>query len=135
MSTEVRFAGTYSGKPSEAITAYNFVKIDAAATEILPSVSVCDAGATPMGVAQEDGTTTGGPISIAAPGSRCLLRVDGDGTAIAGGDFLKAANGGDGVKAATDGDFVGAVALQACTTANTFIWVQVVSPFRLSVPA
>jgi len=110
--------GIFSGFPAGenlANGAYKFVEIDSS------EIVITGAGEQPAGIL----------VSGVADESYCdvkfsgmfILKVDGSGTAIAVGDYLKSDASGVGVKADTDKDLYGAMALEASAAAGDYILV------------
>ncbi len=119
-----------SARADVAIAAFFFVKNTSAAQENL-TCDLAGAGDKPMGIAADSGIL-GQNIPIASEG-RGRLTVDGSGTAIVAGDYLKPADSesglasdGYGVKAGTDKDIYGAIALDPSTAKGDIIRVEIV---------
>ena len=97
---------------------YHFMKL------VVAVLTICGAGDPIFGVLQ-DTPVANQAGSVAIEGETYLV-VDGSGTAIAAMDKLKSDASGQGVKTTTNGDEVGAIALEAATTAGAVIKVQIV---------
>jgi hypothetical protein len=98
---------------------YTFVKLTTSS-----QLASCGAGDPMIGILQDNPLANVAGSVMYAGVSR--LKVDGSGTAIAAQDNLKADSSARGVKTTTNGDEVGAIALEAATTANAIIAVLVV---------
>lgn len=126
--------GTLNGAANEAITEFTFVDTAGTTAKEALKFSVADTGDTPIGIAQST-VTSGETVGVVTAGET-FLTVDGSGTAIVAGDYLKPSGDSDGlgIKAAADGDAYGAKALEPSTADGDRIRVLVVSG-TLSVPA
>lgn len=100
-----------------------FVKLDTTANQI----AVAGAGDKILGILEDD-PPSGAAGKVRISGGTTKLVVDGSGTAIAIGDYLKSDASGRGVKTTVDRDKVGAMALAASSAAGDIIEVLVLPP-------
>lgn len=122
--------GYLNGVANEALTEYRFV--DTAGTTAAEALkfSIADSTDGPVGIVTNS-PASGDPAIVVTVGQVTLLEVDGSGTAIVAGDYLKpsAGNNGIGIKAATNNDKYGAIALEPSTAAGDKIRVLVTVGF------
>jgi hypothetical protein len=97
---------------------YHFMK------SVAGVLTICGAGDPILGILQ-DTPSANMAGSVALEGESYLV-VDGNAGAIAAMDRLKSDASGQGVKTTSNGDEVGAVALEAATTAGAVIKVHIV---------
>lgn len=114
-----------SATANEALTAFTFADLAGTTAAENQLASIADTGDAPFGIVSET-TASGRDVAIFYSG-RGRLKVDGSGTAIAAGDYLKPSGDSDGIgiKAATDEDAWGAIALDPSTADGDIIRVTI----------
>lgn len=120
----------FTAVAAESITINRFVDLAGTTANQLLKCSIADTTDKPFGVA-DNGGSSGDLISIITTGYEAMLEVDGSGTAIAAGDYLKpdASSTGKGIKAGTDKDAYGAIALEPSSADGDIIRVLVLNGF------
>jgi hypothetical protein len=112
---------TYISGANLSASAFLFGKISSA------KIVVAGAGEQPEGIIQENPPNAADLGVELGVGTTSKLVVNGGGTPIAYGDFLKSDASGRGIKASA-GDLVGAKALAASTGISDIIEVRVLPP-------
>jgi hypothetical protein len=88
-------------------------------------IDVCDSAAAAHGVLQDKPKSgEDGNVAVCGAGGITRLVVDGSGTAIAAGDYIKSNASGKGIKGAVDKDRVIGKALEAATADGIIIAVD-----------
>lgn len=106
---------------AEALTGRRLATLETTGT-----VSMADAGETPIGYIPSD-VASGASTAIYFPGTIVLLEVNAGSVDINAGDFIKPTTNGVGIKTTTAVDEIGAIALEPATVDGQFIRVLLVS--------
>lgn len=104
---------------------YTAVKLSAAET-----VTTCGAGEAGVGILTNKPAAAGRPASVWVGVGYAKLKVDGSGTAISAGDYLKSDANGLGVKTTTDNEVIIARALEASSASGDIIEVETRPAYR-----
>ena len=120
----------FTAVAAETIAINRFVNLAGTTANQALKCSIADTTETVFGVS-DNGGSSGDVISIITTGYEAMLEVDGSGTAIAAGDFLKPDGGsaGKGIKAASDKDAYGAMALEPSSADGDIIRVLVLTGY------
>jgi hypothetical protein len=120
---------SYGAAGAEAITKYRFVNADGTTANQDEKVSIADSGEATTGIAAD--TVASGETTNVFTDGVGYLEVDGSGTAIVAGDFLKphTDSSGKGIKATANNDKYGAQALSPSTANGDVIRVIIGNGF------